>query len=142
MARPRRAEPPTVTSGARRVRPAPERRSEARPNVQCVLRCRLYGSEKCGKCPIPDRRGAPRCPRCGGKLYFITVEGERARWACNGLKACGQGVSLPIGDPDAEAAQRAAEEEDRRWLAAKRRRERRQKKRARSPAGVPGSSVR
>jgi hypothetical protein len=47
--------------------------------VRCLLRCALFGSPRCGRCLIPDYRGAPSCPCCGHRLYYLGMEGGRAR---------------------------------------------------------------
>jgi hypothetical protein len=71
--------------------------------VRCLLRCSLFGSSRCARCNVPDHSGAPVCPRCGNRLYYVGIEGGRARWLCGG-KRCDALISFPAGDPDQEAA--------------------------------------
>jgi len=66
----------------------------------CLLRCSLLGTEKCLHCSIPDARGAPKCPKCRGTLYFVTIAQGRATWACRKDHS----VSIPVGDAAAEVA--------------------------------------
>jgi hypothetical protein len=84
--------------GARRSRP-----NSAGEHVRCLLRCSLFGSPRCARCSVPDHRGAPVCPRCGSRLYYLGIEGGRAQWLCGG-KGCDVLVSFPAGDSDQEAA--------------------------------------
>jgi len=81
-------------------RPSPASVGE---RVRCLLRCSLFGSSRCARCSVPDRRGAPVCPRCGTRLYYVGIEGGRAQWLCGG-KDCDVMISFPAGDPDQEAA--------------------------------------
>ncbi len=71
--------------------------------ARCLLRCSLFGSSRCARCSVPDHRGAPVCPRCGSRLYYLGIDGGRAHWLCGG-KGCDALVSFPAGDPDQEAA--------------------------------------
>ena len=63
----------------------------------------MYGSKKCARCPIPDKKGRALCPECRAPLYFITTRRDGyAVWACNSLKACGLAVSIPVGNVERE----------------------------------------
>ena len=84
--------------GAKRSRPI-----SAGGHARCLLRCSLFGSSRCARCSVPDRRGAPVCPRCGSRLYYLGIEGGRAQWLCGG-SGCDVMISFPAGDPDQEAA--------------------------------------
>jgi hypothetical protein len=84
--------------GAKRSGP-----TSAGEHVRCLLHCSLFGSSRCGPCLVPDYRGAPSCPCCGHRLYYLNVEGGRARWFC-GENGCHALISFPAGDPDQEAA--------------------------------------
>jgi hypothetical protein len=55
-------------------RPSPASVGE---RVRCLLRCSLFGSSRCARCSVPDHRGAPVCPRCGSRLYYLGIEGDR-----------------------------------------------------------------
>jgi hypothetical protein len=66
--------------------------------TRCVLRCTFYGGRHCARCPVPDGRGAPKCPRCRRRLSFLDVHDERAQWGCSNLTGCGVTVSFPVGD--------------------------------------------
>lgn len=79
------------------------RSTSAGEHARCLLRCSLFGSSRCGRCLIPDYRGAPRCPCCGHRLYYLSAEGGRARWLC-AEQSCNSLIAFPIGDPDQEAA--------------------------------------
>ena len=72
-------------------------------HVRCLLRCALFASSRCARCSVPDHRGAPVCPRCGSRLYYLAIQGGRAQWLCGG-KGCDVLISFPAGDPDQEAA--------------------------------------
>jgi len=84
--------------GAKRPRP-----TAAGEHARCLLRCSLFGSSRCARCSVPDHRGAPVCPRCGSRLYYVGIEGGRAQWLCGG-SGCEALISFPAGDPDQEAA--------------------------------------
>jgi hypothetical protein len=84
--------------GAERSRP-----TSAGEHARCLLRCSLFGSSRCTRCTVPDHRGAPVCPRCGSRLYYLAVQGGRALWLC-GENGCDVLISFPAGDPDQEAA--------------------------------------
>ena len=94
----------------------------------CVLKCRLYGSQKCGACPIPDERGKARCPDCRQPLYVI----GGGKLICDnrrGRPGCGRTVTLPVGDPEAEAVAQAELAEFKRLKRAGQQRARRAQKR-------------
>lgn len=91
----------------------------------CVLKCNLHGSQKCGACPIPDERGKARCPDCREPLYVI----GGGKFACSNLTGCGKSVTVPIGNPDREAAAQAELAEFKRQKARDRKRESRERQR-------------
>jgi len=72
----------------------------------CVVRCQLWGSQKCTNCPIPGSRGEALCPKCGCQLYPIGMDATdvQFRWGCSALRGCGENYSFPVGDPGIEAA--------------------------------------
>jgi hypothetical protein len=80
--------------------------------AKCVLRCANYGGSHCARCRIPDARGAPCCPECGGRLYYLdTTRDERGAaslWACDGKRDC---PSPTIRVPLSKSAEQAEEEQ-------------------------------
>jgi hypothetical protein len=108
-------------------------------SFKCVVRCQLWGSEACLRCPLPDARGRLRCPQCGSPLCFLQIIEDWARWGCSNLTGCGQTFSLPVRDPEAAAAADAELADLKRAKAKERKRLQRQRKRTDLHlAGRPG----
>jgi hypothetical protein len=80
--------------------------------VKCVLSCANYGGSHCARCRIPDAKGAPICPECGRRLYYLDAtrdeQGSASLWACDGKRGC---PSPTIRVPLEKSASQAEEEQ-------------------------------
>lgn len=85
--------------------------------VKCVLSCANHGGSHCARCRIPDVKGAPRCPECGGRLYYLDAKkderGSASLWACDGKRGCpSPTVRVPLSkSADQAEAEQSAEAE-------------------------------
>lgn len=64
--------------------------------MACVLRCGVMGIDSCARCSVAGPGGRAVCPRCGGRLSFLEIVGERARWGCEDPTGCGATISVPL----------------------------------------------
>jgi len=111
--------------------------------MACVLKCGVMSTDSCARCGVAGPGGRAVCPRCGGRLSFLEVVGERARWGCGDLIGCGATISVPLMQSVRQAeAELSAEAELGRYQVGRRRRLRAQRqRRCREKRATPVAAI-
>ena len=98
--------------------------------MACALKCGMMSADSCARCGVAGPGGRAVCPRCGGRLSFLEVVGERARWGCGDVTGCGVAISVPLVQSVRQAeAEVSAEAELGRYQVERRRRLRAERQR-------------